>query len=107
MAYTLTSKSQVTLPKAIREHLQVAPGSAVDFKIGADGSVRVASALKANKAHTSALGAARKRFTALRGIGGHAGATDTDALMQLLRGYAEDDKDPGFTPKPRKVARSK
>lgn len=41
MGCTLTTKSQVTLPKAIREHLKVAPGDAVEFSIVADGSVRV------------------------------------------------------------------
>ena len=33
MGCTLTTKSQVTLPKAIREHLKVAPGDAVEFRI--------------------------------------------------------------------------
>ena len=40
-AATLTSKGQLTLPKAVREHLKVATGDAVDFVIGADGEVRV------------------------------------------------------------------
>ena len=43
MSYTLTTKSQVTLPKAIREHLKVGPGDALEFRVVADGSVRVAS----------------------------------------------------------------
>ena len=41
MGYTLTTESQVTRPKAIREHLKVAPNDAVEFRIVADGSVRV------------------------------------------------------------------
>jgi AbrB family looped-hinge helix DNA binding protein len=38
---TLTSKGQITLPKAIREHLRVSAGDAIDFVVGADGDVRV------------------------------------------------------------------
>lgn len=97
MAYTLTSKSQVTLPKAIREHLKVAPGDAVSFQVVADGSVRVAPARGASRASARALDAARQRFNALRGRGGQAGIDgDTDALMRLLRGYEQDADDPGF-----------
>lgn len=105
MAYTLTSKSQVTLPKAIREHLKVAPGDAVNFRIVADGGVRVEPAAPAGKSQAQVLGAARKRFEALRGSGGHGGRGGTDALMRLLRGYDEDDTDPGFAaalPQPRR-----
>ena len=38
---TLTSKSQLTLPKAVRERLKVQPGDAVEFLLDADGEVRV------------------------------------------------------------------
>jgi AbrB family looped-hinge helix DNA binding protein len=38
---TLTSKGQITLPKAIREHLRVETGDAIDFIVGSDGEVRV------------------------------------------------------------------
>lgn len=96
MAYTLTSKSQVTLPKAIREHLRVAPGGAVEFRIVADGGVRVEAVSQEGAASARALAAARKRFNALRGAGARSGAGGTDALMSHLRGYAEDADDPGF-----------
>ncbi len=36
---TLTSKGQITVPKAIREHLHVAEGDQVDFAISANGEV--------------------------------------------------------------------
>ena len=98
MAYSLTTKSQVTLPKAIRDHLRVAPGDAVTFKIGADGSVRVEPAVAPGKRQAKALVSAQKRYSALRGSGGHGGQGSSDALMQLLRGYDEDPKDPGFAP---------
>lgn len=41
MAYTLTSKSQVTVPKAVRHALGVGPGQAIDYEIEADGRVRM------------------------------------------------------------------
>lgn len=93
MGYTLTTKSQVTLPKPIRDHLKVAPGDAVEFRIAADGSVRVVPALPVQSKAARAL---TDKFRKLQGIGGHAGMP-TDALMSMLRGYDEDDKDPGFT----------
>ena len=103
MSYALTSKSQVTLPKAIREHLKVAPGDAVDFRIVADGTVRVVPAQTATSttaADAAPLKAARKRFAALRGSGSQHGQPSTDALMQLLRGYDGDGDDPGLAMPP-------
>ena len=98
MAYTLTTKSQVTLPKPIRDHLKVAPGDAVEFRIAADGSVRVdpvrTSPHRAGEPSAKALSKYRK----LIGIGGHHGEASTDRLMALLRGYDDDATDPGFTP---------
>ena len=44
MSYALTVKSQVTVPKAIRQHLRVAPGQKVDFEPLPDGSVRITAA---------------------------------------------------------------
>ena len=38
---TLTSKGQLTLPKAIREQLRVQTGDSVDFVVGEDGDVRI------------------------------------------------------------------
>jgi antitoxin PrlF len=39
---TVTSKGQITLPKEVREHLHIAEGDRVDFRIEKDGSVRLA-----------------------------------------------------------------
>ena len=39
MGYALTSKSQVTLPKAIRELLGVSPGQEIDYEALPDGRV--------------------------------------------------------------------
>ena len=39
MATTVTSKGQVTIPKPVRDHLGIAPGSQVEFRRVADGSI--------------------------------------------------------------------
>lgn len=39
----ITSKGQVTIPRAIREHLHVAEGDRIDFRVGRDGTVRLES----------------------------------------------------------------
>jgi AbrB family looped-hinge helix DNA binding protein len=38
---TLTSKGQLTLPKAVRDRLKVSAGDTVDFVVGDDGDIRV------------------------------------------------------------------
>lgn len=40
----LTSKGQITLPKAVREHLRVSKGGRVDFRIDAEGHVELVRA---------------------------------------------------------------
>jgi antitoxin PrlF len=40
-AATLTSKGQITLPKAIRDRLRVRAGDLVDFVVDDDGEIRV------------------------------------------------------------------
>ena len=46
MSYALTVKSQVTVPKAIRQHLHVLPGQSIDYEPLPDGSVRMTAANK-------------------------------------------------------------
>ena len=38
---TLTSKGQITIPKRVREHLQLRTGDKLDFRIEKDGSIRI------------------------------------------------------------------
>ena len=40
MEATITSKGQVTIPKAVRDALRLRGGDRVDFQVGKDGSVR-------------------------------------------------------------------
>lgn len=44
MANRLTIKGQVTIPKEIRDFLNLASGNQVEFRIAADGSVTLAKA---------------------------------------------------------------
>lgn len=76
MTTTLTRKGQVTIPKQIRDALNLAPGSKVDFAVNDEGDVVIhkAGARKARKAH---------RFEAARGKADIKWRTDD--LMALLR----------------------
>ena len=77
MSTNLTSKGQVTIPKHIRDALNLSPGSAVNFAVNASGQVVL---------HPATARSAKKtvdRFEAVRGK-----ATvkwRTDELMKLLR----------------------
>lgn len=88
MSTTITTKGQVTIPKAIREHLGLYAGDRVDFAFADDGSVRVQPVKKPSAK------ARRSKFAALIGI--RSKGKRTDRLMEMLRGYASDEDDPGF-----------
>lgn len=79
MTTTLTSKGQVTIPKRIRDELQLLPGARVEFSVNAAGEVVLHQARPARGARRPAL----DRFEAVRG------RADvhwrTDELMKLLR----------------------
>lgn len=75
MATTVTTKGQVTIPKSVRDLLGIVPGSKVDFRRAADGSVVLTRADKKSPA---------SRFAKLRG---HAGrGMTTEAILALTRG---------------------
>jgi AbrB family looped-hinge helix DNA binding protein len=74
----MTSKGQVTIPKRVRDHLGLEPGSDLDFDLEADGRVF----LKADRE------APNSRFARLRGSA-RPGMT-TDELMALSRGEGAD-----------------
>jgi AbrB family looped-hinge helix DNA binding protein len=71
----VTRKGQVTIPKRVRDHLGIEPGSVVEFELGADGRIVL-----------SVPGAAPKpsRFAQFRGIAKT--KLTTDELMAMLRG---------------------
>ncbi|MEI7679575.1 MAG: AbrB/MazE/SpoVT family DNA-binding domain-containing protein [Betaproteobacteria bacterium] len=77
MSTTLTSKGQVTIPKQIRDALNLEPGCAVDFAVNREGDVVV---------HKVGAKSSRKpdRFESARGKADIKWRTDD--LMALLRG---------------------
>jgi AbrB family looped-hinge helix DNA binding protein len=92
MAHQLTVKGQVTIPKSVRDYLGIGPGSEIEFEIAPQGDVLLRKAgARTRRAKT------RSRFAALRGT--RKTGMGTDAIMNLLRGYDEDARDPGFNPR--------
>jgi antitoxin PrlF len=76
MATKVTSKGQVTIPKPVRDHLGIVPGSQVEFRRVDDGSIVIEKA--------EAPVSPPSRLASLRG---HAGrGMSTDEIMALLRG---------------------
>lgn len=72
----VTSKGQVTIPKAIRDHLDVGPGSKVDFVMNDQGDIVL------RKAETEVRNI--PQFERVRGSLGT--SMTTDEIMALLRG---------------------
>ena len=79
MATTVTRKGQVTIPKPVRDHLGIVPGSQVTFRSAADGSIVVEMADMTVREPS--------RFAKARGSAGP--GLSTDELMALLRGDPE------------------
>ncbi len=79
MPTTLTSKGQVTIPKRIRDALQLLPGTAVEFSVNAGGDV----VLHPPRQSKGSRGARKDRFDAVRGRADV--RWRTDELMKLLR----------------------
>ncbi len=79
MASTLTSKGQITIPKQIRDALNLTPGCSVDFAVNREGDVVI---------HKVGVRPSRKpdRFEVARGMADVKWRTDD--LMALLRGEA-------------------
>ena len=77
MSPALTVKSQVTLPKSIRDFLGVSPGERVTFEPLPDGRVAIAAASPSNNKRVDPI--ASLRGSATRKM-------KTDAVMRLTRG---------------------
>ena len=80
MGYALTVKSQVTIPKAIRQHLKVAPGQEVEYEPLPDGSVRMTAAVPETRDVDDIRAALRK----WRGTG--VLKQSTEEIMRFTRG---------------------
>ena len=79
MPTTLTSKGQVTIPKRIRDALQLLPGASVEFSVNAGGEV----VLHRPRPPKGARPTRKDRFGAVRGRADVPWRTDD--LMKLLR----------------------
>ncbi len=84
MSTTVTSKGQVTLPKAVREAAGIRPGDRVDVEATASGGVYIAK--------TGARRDYRKRLEALAKRQLVRGMT-TDEFMKFIRGDPDEDGD--------------
>jgi antitoxin PrlF len=73
----ITTKGQVTIPKRLRDHLGLKPGSLVEFELAADGRVFLQTHQRAPESRF-----ARLRGSAKSGI-------STDEVMALTRGEDE------------------
>jgi antitoxin PrlF len=75
MGTTVTSNGKVTIPKPVRDLLDIKPGNKMEFRKTVDGDIVFTAADQKRPA---------SRFRKLRG---HAGTgLDTDAIMALTRG---------------------
>ena len=99
MQSNLTSKGQVTIPKAMREHLGLAAGTPVRFSYTADGAIEILPV----RGETARAEKPANPYNKLKGINrkgwASQGLKSTDEIMAWLRGYDEDRRDPGFNPK--------
>ena len=73
MSTKLTSKGQVTIPKAVREHLGLRPGDEIEF-VEQDGSFRVEKRVPVSP------------FEKYRGYLRHLAGQDPDELVEQMRG---------------------
>lgn len=86
MATKLTSKGQVTIPKKMRQHLGIGPGTAVDFLLTANGDVVLRPARPA-AARQKRVRKAPPNGSAFARIRGSATVRmTTDEIMALTRG---------------------
>lgn len=81
MSTTLTSKGQVTIPKRIRDEMQLLPGSPVEFSVNGAGEVVLRRSPSTGRRTQRP---APDRFESVRGRADVRWRTDD--LMKLLRG---------------------
>jgi AbrB family looped-hinge helix DNA binding protein len=89
MATTVTSKGQVTIPKQVRDALNIRPGAKVVFDVNSAGELVLRKSVRTKSRRPDrferALGSAEIKL-----------GCSTDEYMAMIRGY--DDDDPGLRP---------
>jgi AbrB family looped-hinge helix DNA binding protein len=78
MPTRVTQKGQVTIPKRVRDRLNIKPGSPVDFELAADGRVTLVKAGRGDS------GPRRSTFAKIRGAA--TARMTTEQIMALTRG---------------------
>jgi len=76
--WPVTVKGQVTIPKPVRDHLGLMPGSEVEFSIDPDGRVVLRKAAPGKPPGTD-------RFDRLVGCGTELPGMSTEEIMRLMR----------------------
>jgi AbrB family looped-hinge helix DNA binding protein len=83
MGTTITSKGQVTIPKRIRDSMNLGPGSCVVFDVNDAGEIllrREDGRLARPRIHLDeVIGSAQNKWNGT-----------TDEYMELIRGYSDD-----------------
>jgi AbrB family looped-hinge helix DNA binding protein len=86
----ITSKGQVTIPKWIRDHLGLKPGSVVDFQYDGDGRI----VLKADQVVDAKTRSDRERKRMEKALAELRGTLDlgmtTDEFMRFVRGDPDE-----------------
>ncbi len=83
--HRITSKGQVTIPKAIRERLGLKPGELVMFELGDDGQVRILSAEAAKQGRRDDFRRRLKRAQEIFRDGDAFPGMSTDEFMAMIR----------------------
>lgn len=83
--HNLTSKSQVTIPKDVRQALGIAPGGRVRFEIGDQGCVTLTGVDDA-QGHQARRKRIRAALHAVKGKYPNPDGMTTDEYMRWLRG---------------------
>lgn len=78
---TLTSKGQITLPRAVREHFHLAAGDRLEFVIRSDGEV-----------HVQPVAGSYRGLRALVRRPGRPSPSDEALDLEVIRLLAEDDE---------------
>jgi antitoxin PrlF len=104
MSTTITVKGQVTIPKQIRDSLGLVAGSKVEFTLNERGEYVVLPAAGTKKNRKSLV--AKSRFDAVRGTANMNGMS-SDEYMHLIRGYDDDQNDPGLAKTPRTTPKAR
>lgn len=98
----VTSKGQVTIPKEVRDKLGIEPGDEVGFR--EDGEAFIVEKVVTHPGETEGQKTVRLLVEFGERMRREGKVVDdgltVDEYMELVRGYSEDEHDPGFQRRP-------